>query len=230
MEKLLQFKDLPDSLLIQDTVLQSATPFLEHFKGKIFTTENRANAISIGFKPKLNELLAQLKRESGIVVLESITLLYLLENEKIFEFLHELFENRKWQMLVLVHHCDIPLPNNDLVRLLEHYCSAHLVLKPENKLDFLWKKKSGKIKREQLAYDPVNVKVFEIPSVFAPIAPVVQKDPLEGISFNLDLTEKQKSQKDGVVLPYLEAQTPVIEYTFDEDEFDDEDPDDDLDI
>ncbi|KAJ1653040.1 hypothetical protein IWQ61_006759 [Dispira simplex] len=69
--------------------------------------------------------------------------------------------------------------------------------------------------------------------------------PLKDLSFNLGLTDKQREAKNNVVLPYEEAQqvtsatlssshTPAggaIYYQPDEgDDFDDEDPDDDLDI
>jgi hypothetical protein len=68
-----------------------------------------------------------------------------------------------------------------------------------------------------------------VPSVFASM-PVPPKQEKEGwdVSFKLDLSDKEKQQREGTVLPYTEAQ---IEYTYDPEEFDDEDdPDEDLDI
>ncbi|KAJ2355873.1 hypothetical protein IWW50_003071 [Coemansia erecta] len=51
------------------------------------------------------------------------------------------------------------------------------------------------------------------------------------LSFNLDLTEKQRQDRAGVELPYLEAQTGEIYYQLDEeDEWDEDDPDEDLEI
>jgi hypothetical protein len=45
------------------------------------------------------------------------------------------------------------------------------------------------------------------------------------------LTDQQRSQKDGVVLPYTKAQDSIIDYIVDkDDDFDSDDPDDDLDI
>lgn len=69
-------------------------------------------------------------------------------------------------------------------------------------------------------------------------------DPTANLSFNLSLTEEQRKQKENLVLPYLKAQqlevsmdeekkshTGLIYYDPDAaDDFDDEDPDDDLDI
>ncbi|KAJ3323822.1 hypothetical protein HDV06_001192 [Boothiomyces sp. JEL0866] len=59
-----------------------------------------------------------------------------------------------------------------------------------------------------------------------------KKVDVEGISsFNLSLTDKEREKKDALVMPYLEAQQGVINYYHEqEDDFDSEDPDDDLDI
>ncbi|CAO3638491.1 unnamed protein product [Mucor hiemalis] len=70
----------------------------------------------------------------------------------------------------------------------------------------------------------------------------MQIDPTANLSFNLSLTEEQRKAKENLVLPYLKAQqlevsideekkTGLIYYDPDAaDDFDDEDPDDDLDI
>jgi hypothetical protein len=54
------------------------------------------------------------------------------------------------------------------------------------------------------------------------------------LSFNLSLTDKQKQAKSEVELPYMKAQdvgSGTIHYQLEEvDDFDEEDPDDDLDI
>ncbi|KAJ3255567.1 hypothetical protein HK103_006203 [Boothiomyces macroporosus] len=59
-----------------------------------------------------------------------------------------------------------------------------------------------------------------------------KKVDVEGIaSFNLSLTDKEREKKDGLVMPYIEAQQGVINYYHEqEDDFDSEDPDEDLDI
>lgn len=55
-----------------------------------------------------------------------------------------------------------------------------------------------------------------------------------GLSFNLGLTNEQKAAREAVPLPYLQAQqeqAPIISYDPDSaDDWDDEDPDDDLDL
>ncbi|KAJ2484963.1 hypothetical protein EV174_002048 [Coemansia sp. RSA 2320] len=62
-------------------------------------------------------------------------------------------------------------------------------------------------------------------------------DPAANLSFNLNLTDKQRRDKAGVELPYLEARHSdasgggVINYQLDDqDDWDEEDPDDDLEI
>ncbi|KAI8054458.1 Elongator complex protein 5 [Syncephalis plumigaleata] len=69
-----------------------------------------------------------------------------------------------------------------------------------------------------------------------------ESDPMAHLSFNLNLTDEQRQAKEKLLLPYLQAQdnTPTgkatsgstsIYYTPDsDDDFDEEDPDDDLDI
>ncbi|XP_076472527.1 elongator complex protein 5-like [Babylonia areolata] len=61
-----------------------------------------------------------------------------------------------------------------------------------------------------------------------------QADPAANLTFNLSLKPEEKAAKDQVVLPYTQMSSPdsgVIHYVPDEDDdFDDEDPDDDLDF
>ncbi|KAJ2020843.1 Elongator complex protein [Coemansia sp. S680] len=61
-------------------------------------------------------------------------------------------------------------------------------------------------------------------------------DPTANLSFNLNLTDKQRRDKAGVALPYLEARVAdvsggeIIYQLDDEDDWDEDDPDDDLEI
>ncbi|KAJ2876171.1 Elongator complex protein [Coemansia aciculifera] len=61
-------------------------------------------------------------------------------------------------------------------------------------------------------------------------------DPAANLSFNLNLTDKQRRDKAGVALPYLEARVAdvsggeIIYQLDDEDDWDEDDPDDDLEI
>ena len=59
-------------------------------------------------------------------------------------------------------------------------------------------------------------------------------DPTANLTFNLSLTEKEKSAREKVILPFSNKKRPgqgkIIYEAEDEDDFDEEDPDDDLNI
>ncbi|KAJ2491974.1 hypothetical protein IWW37_001827 [Coemansia sp. RSA 2050] len=70
-----------------------------------------------------------------------------------------------------------------------------------------------------------------------PLQPSPQAaDPTANLSFNLSLTDKQRRDKAGVALPYLEARVSdasggeIVYQLDDEDDWDEDDPDDDLEI
>ncbi|KAF9203269.1 hypothetical protein BGZ49_006612 [Haplosporangium sp. Z 27] len=107
------------------------------------------------------------------------------------------------------------------------------------------KRKSGKVTRESNAYrleSPTGeLLVVNLWDVVGDM-PDVEKldleesqtaDPAANLSFNLNLTEEQRKAKNETVLPYLKTQesTGAIYYEPDAaDDFDDDDPDDDLTI
>ncbi|RKO93720.1 Elongator complex protein 5 [Blyttiomyces helicus] len=114
--------------------------------------------------------------------------------------------------------------------------------------EVLHRRRSGKIAREVVGYrSPPNAtnlfrlkfttledvlgveeESLELPSSDSAPKP----DPTADLSFNLRLTDEQKNARSEVVLPYIKAQAQgAIYYEPDEgDDYDDEDPDDDLDI
>ncbi|KAI9146154.1 Elongator complex protein 5 [Paraphysoderma sedebokerense] len=109
------------------------------------------------------------------------------------------------------------------------------------------KKKSGKILRETCLYridESQSLLSFQAieesegdSHVIEQLSVKDENDPTANLSFNLRLTDQQRKAKDNVVLPYLKAQESpntedgAILYEPDiDDDFDDEDPDADLDI
>jgi regulator of RNase E activity RraB len=111
---------------------------------------------------------------------------------------------------------------------MEKGCLAHLE----------WRKKSGKVE-----YDTFGVQNNQIVPVTQLTGEVKeeeeeeveikpQADPAANLSFNLNLTDEQRRAKENLVLPHYKAQQEgTIYYDPDAaDDFDDEDPDDDLDI
>ncbi|KAG0380800.1 Elongator complex protein [Mortierella sp. AD032] len=107
------------------------------------------------------------------------------------------------------------------------------------------KRKSGKVAKETNAYHQGspsgNLIVVNVWDVVGDL-PDIEKmdleesqtsDPAANLSFNLNLTEEQRRAKNDTVLPYLKTQesTGAIYYEPDAaDDFDDDDPDDDLTI
>ncbi|KAJ3280877.1 hypothetical protein HK104_000350 [Borealophlyctis nickersoniae] len=112
--------------------------------------------------------------------------------------------------------------------------------------DVIHKKKSGRVARELVYFEVSQSTGRLIFTVFddmkgmeegvqqLKVSTAPAKDPTANLSFNLRLTEEQKSARSEVVLPYMKAQEvtsePTIYYEPDDDDYDEEDPDDDLDI
>ncbi|KAK3816802.1 MAG: Elongator complex protein 5 [Linnemannia elongata] len=107
------------------------------------------------------------------------------------------------------------------------------------------KRKSGKVAKETNAYHqgtPTgNLTVVNVWDVVGDMLDIDKmdleesqtSDPAANLSFNLNLTEEQRKAKNDTVLPYLKTQesTGAIYYEPDAaDDFDDDDPDDDLTI
>lgn len=119
-----------------------------------------------------------------------------------------------------------------------------------------WRKKSGKVTYESNGFilDGEFLEVVPTSQLTGTVEETVDEsqedamqldpkmDPTANLSFNLSLTDEQRKQKEDLVLPYIKAQqfevsmdeekkTGLIYYDPDAaDDFDDEDPDDDLDI
>ncbi|KAI8913791.1 Elongator subunit Iki1-domain-containing protein [Powellomyces hirtus] len=118
-------------------------------------------------------------------------------------------------------------------------------------VEFMHKKKSGKIVRELVAYKiPSDDKAPWIVSTLDELRgldalrveetkqPDEEPDPAANLSFNLRLTDAQKNARAEVVLPYMHVQTAsdttqqpsTASIYYDDDDYDEEDPDADLDI
>ena len=105
------------------------------------------------------------------------------------------------------------------IQVLKDIAQCHINL---TTAEFLLKKKSGKIFKDSFSLKTMSLN---------PLPVQVEKlDPIS--SFNLSLTDTQRAQKDGMVLPYVMNQKEsVIDYIADkQDDFDSDDLDDDLDI
>ena len=88
-----------------------------------------------------------------------------------------------------------------------------------------------KIHETAVFWEKKSHQISSNPNVIKPVQVVEDKDdsPLPTSSFNLTLSEKEKEDRSKVELPYLRKKEAKIEYIPDEnDDWDDEDPDDDL--
>ncbi|KAJ2167352.1 hypothetical protein GGH15_002173 [Coemansia sp. RSA 562] len=99
------------------------------------------------------------------------------------------------------------------------------------------RRQSGKVGYEVAAFEineqqrPVFSAVKAVATGEPPSAATAGPDPRQHLPFNLDLTDKQRQDRADVELPYLEAQAGEIHYQMaEEDDWDEDDPDDDLEI
>eukprot|EP01095_Lingulamoeba_sp_RSL-Kostka_P006946 TRINITY_DN2206_c0_g3_i2.p1 TRINITY_DN2206_c0_g3~~TRINITY_DN2206_c0_g3_i2.p1 ORF type:complete len:422 (-),score=141.01 TRINITY_DN2206_c0_g3_i2:68-1333(-) len=119
---------------------------------------------------------------------------------------------------------------------------------PNNRLlTILHKRQSGRVARALEGYgidknnQLIKIKVAKT-NISINTASEQKIDPSSNLTFNLKLTEEQKKIKQGVVLPYthhlhkktkeeeIEAKRGTIFFEIEDDDYDSEDPDDDLDI
>ncbi|KAI8901809.1 hypothetical protein BC833DRAFT_617304 [Globomyces pollinis-pini] len=181
----------------------------------------------------------------------------ILTFHSLYKFLTKLIDLSTENIRVLiVYHQDLKLANQekqnqtfkfDNLLLLLGQCFMTLSYQDQiynsDLIHTLIKKKSGKVLQQTLEYSIKNgqfnfnlPKFSIIPDQSIDETEIKKPDPTANLSFNLSLTDQQKQQKENLVLPYLAAQettatSGLIHYTHDEgDDFDEEDPDDDLDI
>ncbi|KAL5014460.1 hypothetical protein ScPMuIL_008730 [Solemya velum] len=157
------------------------------------------------------------------------------------------------QQIVCLLHGD--LHDNKSLALIEHTADCVLSVSPSSTQAYtgccgtLYKKKSGKVIRKEENFCIEGYKLVQTAEVKDTSLVIKQDideeqpDPAANLTFNLSLTDKEKAARSQLVLPYtiskerqVESLNPVhgggqIFYQPDDaDDFDEEDPDDDLDI
>lgn len=123
---------------------------------------------------------------------------------------------------------------------LEYLCTANIRVQPSqtcNTPSFAsllvnWRRSGGGIQSETLSYTIASglAKDFKPTTPHAKAQTATPNEVLPASSFNLGMTQEQRNVKDSLVLPYTrlsldEPAKPILAP-----DFDDEDPDDDLDI
>jgi len=178
---------------------------------------------------------------SNVVILNSLTPM-LLENslKHVLQFLHIVRKDEKITALIVTIHGDCH--SAKVVQILMNHSDLWLKI---HSLDFkrtVMLKSHPKGKVEHSLYDIliengqlIAAKISSNPVVTLVPAIVEADKPDESVlptsSFNLNLSEKEKEDRSKVEMPYWKKKDAKIEYTPDEnDDWDDEDPDDDLDF
>jgi len=181
----------------------------------------------------------------SILVIDSLSLLLLLHPEKFYRELHRLLHFNKsdgiqCQVICLLH--DDVIPSGRKISLMyERLASTNIYISQQNKqlqTTTVHRKASGRtIEVVELLYfdQSLNLVTKEVVKVKESHSEDDNKDWMtKDVTFKLELEEKEKQARSELVLPYLKKQTEgtgEIYYEPDAtDDWDEEDPDDDLDI
>uniref|UniRef100_T1JMR2 Elongator complex protein 5 n=1 Tax=Strigamia maritima TaxID=126957 RepID=T1JMR2_STRMM len=144
--------------------------------------------------------------------------------------------DKKFKLLCLFHNQS---NDNFIVECLENIASTILSLFPATSCVItcnILHKRNGKPSKEKINFhisSNLDVRI-EKPNLTTTKRDVMQQkpDPTSGLTFKLELDEKEKVARGQLVLPYTKkSNESEIIYEYDEnDDFDEEDPDDDLNI
>jgi Elongator subunit Iki1 len=181
-------------------------------------------------------------KKTGIYI-DSVQTLRLVADTSAVISVIKLFQSLESDNIVLFipFHAELALKEQislEAVLLQQCSCFIHLYTNDggDSHCNLLLKKKSGKVAREDTICTLSGNEVTFKAEVLDFKQLVEEKEVSFNSAMNLGLTDEQRKQKDSVVLPYLEAQKEeesngLIHYQPDNlDDYDDEDPDDDLDI
>ncbi|KAJ8982231.1 hypothetical protein NQ317_013533 [Molorchus minor] len=158
-------------------------------------------------------------------------------------------KNQGVQQIIALLHTDLLKEKEKICSLFEHLSTLNLNIEPKfisenRRAQYTHKKSGGKVitQIEEYKFEGTNfvTQKIEKPSVkkLLDSTQMPQADPESISTFRIGLTDEEKISRDQLVLPYLpksETQTGKEEgkifYEFDQrDDWDEEDPDDDLDI
>ncbi|CAH0548804.1 unnamed protein product [Brassicogethes aeneus] len=160
---------------------------------------------------------------------------------EVYRFLNILIAEKCVQQILTILHTDLLLDKN-CVEFFEHLCTLSIRIKPKfysdnARVKYRYKKVGGKIimQMEEYKFENNNLLTYKIETDASKIEQVVANNvnPENLSTFRIGLSEQEKLSKENVVLPYLPKtdKEGKITYTMEDiDDWDEEDPDDDLDI
>ncbi|KAB0791145.1 hypothetical protein PPYR_02945 [Photinus pyralis] len=184
--------------------------------------------------PFLN--VAQIKNQPIIVVDSLVHAVHLYGFKVVYNILKELVLNKECARVIAIFHEDL---DDNILQYFDHLSTFSIQLQPNsNRVLYVYKKPSGKVIRQIEMYSTNNGILDSEKITVADAKKLVQEvsNPENLATFKIGLNDQEKVLRDKVVLPYVyrdvdEKGGGKITYEFDEtDDWDEEDPDDDLDI
>ncbi|CAH1118465.1 unnamed protein product [Phaedon cochleariae] len=200
--------------------------------------------------PKVFEEVVKNVNEKDVVFVDSLAhVIYLYGLAETYRLFSYLKVETGVAQIITVLHLDLLMEDVKAEKLFEHLCTFSLHLDPKfnsdnGRIQYVFKKLGGKIIKEIEEYwfeDGIlfSKKIERLdPKKLLEKSTPVDVNPETLSTFKIALSDKDKASRDSLVLPYLpnSEQTDSqdggrIFYQFDEiDDWDEEDPDDDLDI
>ncbi|KAL3270989.1 hypothetical protein HHI36_021492 [Cryptolaemus montrouzieri] len=216
----------------------NATLSSQNIKCHNFTSPSSIEALEKDLRTKL--------KPNSVIILDSLVhLIYLYGLKGTYEMLNNFMKEIKdGQQIIGILHTDL-LENCDKVsQCMEHLSSLSIMLDPlVSRVYYTYKKVGGRVFKQIEEYR-IEGGQFVTEALKKPDVHKLVQDKINEISpellttFKIGLTDTEKESRDSLVLPYLpkDKDATTVEggeifYKFDEvDDWDEEDPDDDLDI
>ncbi|EFA05335.1 elongator complex protein 5 [Tribolium castaneum] len=176
--------------------------------------------------------------ENCVIFVDSLAhVLYRFGAAETYKLFTQLKNKKNVQQVVTVLHTDLLENKDKIVKYFRHLATLYIELDTK-RLSYLYKKSHRKVIKQIENYHFDNKRLIT-ETIKKPdkeiIAETLNRLPENLSTFRIGLTEKEKESRDGLVLPFLpkesESSGGKIHYSLDEiDDWDEEDPDDDLDI
>ncbi|KAJ3651989.1 hypothetical protein Zmor_017991 [Zophobas morio] len=177
--------------------------------------------------------------ENCVVVIDSLVhVLYRYGLLGAYQTFTDIKNKKNVQQIITVLHTDLLEDRDKVIQYFQHLSTLHMELQPKRVL-YTYKKSQRKIIKQLEEYYCDSGKFITQP-IKKPDKDVIREtveqiNPENMSTFKIGLSEKDKESRSNLVLPYLPKETNSsdgkIHYAFDDiDDWDEEDPDDDLDI
>lgn len=211
-------------------------------------TSDSQGWLNMGNKKELPTLIRDLAESKSVLIIDSLSHAVIQYGFPIiYQMLHQLLKSSDIIRILTVYHADILEDSSTFSQYFQHL--ATLILKintsfneNEGRITYTYKKSSGKVIRHIENYKFENEHLHTEPIKKLDPKLLVQENlnlisPENLTTFKISLEDKEKESRDKLILPYLpkddldQSQGGNIFYQFDgSDDWDEEDPDDDLDI